>query len=95
MVTKRFQKKLTFLYNSLLLNLRGWKTADKDAYWFSFEVSLFSPISNENLPEMTSGASKCIFFNSIFDLYTRGHIHYRSGLQDCMQVQCTLLAREN
>ena len=38
-----------FFY-SLLLNLRGWKTADKDAYWFSFEVSLFSPISNENLP---------------------------------------------
>ena len=36
--------------NSILLNLRGWKTADKDAYWFSFEVSLFSPISNENLP---------------------------------------------
>ena len=35
---------------SLLLNLGGWKTADKDAYWFSLEVSLFSPISNENLP---------------------------------------------
>ena len=35
--------------NSLLLNLGGWKTADKDAYWFSLEVSLFSTISNENL----------------------------------------------
>ena len=44
--------KISFEGNSLLLNLRGWKTADKDAYWFSFEVSLFSPISNENLPRL-------------------------------------------
>ena len=45
---KRIKKKIH--ENSHLLNLRWWKTADKDAYWFSFEVSLFSLISNDNLP---------------------------------------------
>ena len=38
--------------NSYLLNLRECKTADKDAYWFLLAVSLFSPISNENLPRL-------------------------------------------
>ena len=39
-------------FNSYLLNLRECKTADKDAYWFLLAVSLFSPISNENLPRL-------------------------------------------
>jgi len=41
-----------YMQQSIMLNLRECKTADKDAYWFLLAVSLFSPISNENLPRL-------------------------------------------
>ena len=40
------------MQQSIMRFLGGRKTADKDAYWFLFAVSLFSPISYENLPRL-------------------------------------------